>query len=265
LLYIFAGASVGFIVGITGIGGGALMTPLLMLFGFPAPVAVGTDLMYAGLTKAGGVISHHRHKTIQWKLAGLLAAGSLPAALITGYFLDSAFTHSDSYESLLSNTLGIMLILTATVLFSRSALTRYKTKQKQVLAPEINSANKNMLTNSRAIISIILGAILGVLVTLSSVGAGAIGTAILLMLYPALKSKEVVGTDIAHAVPLTLIGGFVHMNLGNVDFLLLGSLLIGSLPAIHLGSKVSTKLPDNILQPLLACLLLGLGIKYAFF
>lgn len=236
------------------------MTPLLMLFGFPAPVAVGTDLMYAGLTKAGGVISHHKHRTIQWKLTGLLAAGSLPAALLTGFFLDQSFTHSENYESLLSNSLGIMLILTAMVLFSRRALSRYKSSK--------NGRRKRasaFLAHHNKVITVVLGAILGVLVTLSSVGAGAIGTAILLLLYPALKSNQVVGTDIAHAVPLTLLGGFVHMNLGNVNFYLLGSLLVGSLPAIHLGTKLSAKLPDQMLQPLLACLLLGLGTKYAFF
>lgn len=236
------------------------MTPLLMLFGFPAPVAVGTDLMYAGLTKAGGVISHHKHKTIQWRLTGLLAAGSLPAALLTGFFLDNSFTHSEHYESLLSNSLGVMLILTGLVLFSRRALSRYKvskTGKRQKIS--------NFLTQHSKVITVFLGAILGVLVTLSSVGAGAIGTAILLLLYPALKSNQVVGTDIAHAVPLTLLGGFVHMNLGNVNFYLLGSLLIGSLPAIHLGAKMSTKLPEQMLQPLLGSLLLGLGIKYAFF
>jgi uncharacterized membrane protein YfcA len=254
LLYILAGAAVGFIVGITGIGGGALMTPLLLLFGFPPNIAVGTDLMYASITKASGVISHHRQKHVEWKLVKLLAMGSLPAALITGYSLQSVFEDSDSYEALIKSSLGIMLLLTSFVVIFRKRLQLFTLKSK--------SQNSD---RSRDIITVSMGVVLGVLVTLTSVGAGAIGTAVLMLLYPALRSSNIVGTDIAHAVPLTACAGFVHMLLGNVDFALLFALLVGSIPAIQLGSKVSHHLPDSVLTPLLASILFFLGAKYAFF
>jgi uncharacterized membrane protein YfcA len=254
LLYILAGASVGFIVGITGIGGGALMTPLLLLFGFPPNIAVGTDLMYASITKASGVISHHRQKHVEWKLVKLLAMGSLPAALITGYSLQNVFADSESYEALIKNSLGVMLLLTAFVVIFRKQLQRFTLRKKS------QSSDK-----ARDITTFVMGIVLGILVTLTSVGAGAIGTAVLMLLYPALRSTNIVGTDIAHAVPLTACAGLVHMALGNVDFELLFALLIGSIPAIQLGSKVSHHLPDSVLKPLLASILLFLGAKYAFF
>lgn len=254
LLYILAGASVGFIVGITGIGGGALMTPLLLLFGFPPNIAVGTDLMYASLTKASGVISHHKQKHVEWKLVKLLAFGSIPAALITGYSLQSLFTDSENYEVLIKNSLGFMLLMTAVVVIFRKQLQRFTLRNK--------SSNNEQ---ARDFLTLFMGIVLGVLVTLTSVGAGAIGTAVLMLIYPALRSSHVVGTDIAHAVPLTACAGLVHMALGNVDFGLLFALLIGSIPAIQLGSKVSHHLPENVLKPLLASILFFLGAKYAFF
>lgn len=254
LLYILAGASVGFIVGITGIGGGALMTPLLLLFGFPPNIAVGTDLMYASLTKASGVYSHHKQKHVEWKLVKLLALGSIPAALITGYTLQNVFEDSTSYEALLKNSLGFMLLLTSFVVIFRKQLQRITLRSKS-----------NHAGNTRDVLTLIMGIVLGILVTLTSVGAGAIGTAVLMLLYPALRSSHVVGTDIAHAVPLTACAGLVHMALGNVDLGLLVALLIGSIPAIQLGSKVSHNLPDSVLKPLLASILFFLGAKYAFF
>lgn len=254
LLYIAAGAAVGFIVGITGIGGGALMTPLLLLFGFPPQIAVGTDLMYAGLTKAGGALSHHRQGHVRWDVVRRLAAGSIPAALLTGLSLKYLFTHPDHYASLLSNALGIMLLLTAASILCR------KTIQRQTA----RISNPSM-TRYRPHCTVIMGVFLGVFVTLSSVGAGAIGTAILILLYPALRSTNVVGTDIAHAVPLTLCAGLMHVYLGNVDFYLLGALLIGSLPAINVGSRLSKHMPESVLRPVLASLLMALGAKYAFF
>lgn len=254
LLYIGAGALVGLIVGITGIGGGALMTPLLLMFGFSPHIAVGTDLMYASLTKAGGAISHHRQGHVQWPLVKLLACGSLPAALLTGLVLHSLFQESEDYAHLLSNALGIMLLLTALVIIGRGQL--------QKLAMRYSNGG---LSQWRSPATLAMGVFLGVFVTLSSVGAGAIGTAILMLLYPALRSTSVVGTDIAHAVPLTLAAGLIHMYLGHVDFYLLGALLIGSLPAIHLGSLLSRQVPEPVLRPLLATILFGIGARYAFF
>jgi uncharacterized membrane protein YfcA len=254
LLYIVAGAAVGFIVGITGIGGGALMTPLLLLFGFPPNIAVGTDLMYASITKASGVYSHHKQKHVEWKLVKLLALGSIPAALITGYSLQNLFSDSAGYEALIKNSLGFMLLLTAFVVIFRKQIQRFTIRSQ--------SASNEKL---RDFLTVAMGIVLGILVTLTSVGAGAIGTAVLMLLYPALRSSHIVGTDIAHAVPLTAAAGLVHMSLGNVDFGLLFALLVGSIPAIQLGSKVSHHLPDGVLKPLLASILFFLGAKYAFF
>jgi uncharacterized membrane protein YfcA len=256
LLYIFAGAVVGLAVGITGVGGGSLMTPLLLMFGFPPNVAIGTDLLYAAITKSGGVISHQQQKNIQWPLVFKLAVGSLPAAIVTSIALHYFFDNADEYSHLLTTVLGFMLLLTSCVLFFRQHLKNNTQQNSDVLV----SAHRHS-----SILTIIMGGVLGVLVTLSSVGAGPIGAAILMTLYPHLPSHKVVGGDIAHAVPLTFIAGFAHLLLGNVDFALLGSLLIGSLPAIHLGAQLSRRIPNKLLQPILASVLMVLGLKFAFF
>lgn len=256
LLYILAGAVVGLAVGITGVGGGSLMTPLLLMFGFPPNVAIGTDLLYAAITKSGGVISHQQQKNIQWPLVIKLATGSLPAAIVTSVFLHYFFDDADDYSHILTSALGIMLLLTSCVIFFRQ---RLKPKDKQK-SPFIDFTQQHASS-----FTIFMGVILGIFVTLSSVGAGAIGAAILMMLYPHLPTHKVVGVDIAHAVPLTFIAGFAHLLLGNVDFALLGSLLIGSLPAIYVGARLSRRIPNNVLQPILASVLMGLGLKFVFF
>lgn len=254
LLYIFAGAAVGLAVGITGVGGGSLMTPLLILFGFPYNVAIGTDLLYAAVTKAGGVVAHQRKGNIRWDIVKRMALGSLPSAIVTALLLKTVFTNSGDYEHLLTSSLGVMLILTSIVLLFKSKL--------QPLA----SPTEGRTTLKTKIITVCMGVFLGIFVTLSSVGAGAIGTAILLVFYPTLKAHHIVGSDIAHAVPLTLIAGLGHLIfLGNVDFVLLGCLLIGSLPAVSLGTRLGAKLPSHLLQPVLAGILMILGVKFAIF
>ncbi len=256
LFYIVAGAGVGLAVGITGVGGGSLMTPLLIMFGIPYHVAIGTDLLYAGITKAGGVISHQKMKSINWRVVRVLASGSIPASIATAYFLDSVFNSSNDYKQLLTTSLGIMLIITAVVLLLKS----------RIQDTAAHEAPDNWTQRHHSGLTFIMGLILGVFVTLSSVGAGAIGTAILLILYPRLPALHIVGTDIAHAVPLTLIAGLGHLIfLGNVDFQLLGCLLIGSLPAVVIGSRLGARLPNNVLQPILATILLGLGVKFVLF
>ncbi len=257
-IYIASGALVGLLVGITGVGGGSLMTPLLILMGIDYRVAIGTDLLYAAFTKAGGSISHARLGNVNWRLVSFLAAGSIPASLLTAYLLEAVFNGEKDYSSILTTSLGIMLILTALVLLFRRRL-----RDDAQHAPGPISA----FTQKHAIpITVIAGVFLGVFVTLSSVGAGAFCAALLMVLYPKLKALNIVGTDIAHAVPLTLIAGMSHwLMLGNVDFKLLAGLLIGSLPAVHLGSQLSTRIPNSILQPLLATILLGLGIKFSLF
>jgi len=256
LLYILAGASVGIAVGITGVGGGSLMTPLLLMFGFPPNVAIGTDLLYAAITKSSGIVAHHKKGNVDWRIAKRMALGSIPAAIVTSIMLKLFFSDASDYAHILTFSLGIMLVLTSFVLFFRNKL-----KERA----ENNLGIMGLANRYPVPFTIIMGFIIGVFVTLSSVGAGAIGAAVLMSLYPHLPSHRVVGIDIAHAVPLTFIAGIAHLWLGNVDFMLLFCLLIGSLPAIHLGAQIGTKIPNKILQPLLASILMGIGIKYVFF
>ncbi|WBA79493.1 sulfite exporter TauE/SafE family protein [Endozoicomonas sp. GU-1] len=253
LTYIATGAGVGFAVGLTGIGGGSLMTPLLLMFGFPAHIAIGTDLMYAAITKSTGVIVHHRQKSIDWTLVKTLCAGSLPATVLTIVLLKFFFDRSADYSPILTLCLGIMLTLTALSLFMSPFLKRRQLSRVSMIPKKYQTP-----------LTFIAGIFLGVLVTLSSVGAGALGTAAIVLLYPLLKPVKVVGSDLAHAVPLTLLAGFGHIWLGNVDFVLLGSLLIGSIPAIYVGTRVGMKLPDTFMRIILAIILLGLGLKYLF-
>lgn len=254
LLYILAGGSVGFVVGVTGVGGGSFMTPLLLAFGFQPAVAVGTDLLYAAITKAGGVLSHQKQNTIQWTIVRKLCYGSIPATLLTLGVLNYLQREGISYQHILTKTLGVMLIITSVVLLLRSFLIKNR--------PVVLESSESTLKVTFA--TVIMGFALGVLVTLSSVGAGALGAAILLTLYPRLSMIKIIATDIAHAVPLTFIAGIGHMKLGHVDFTLLGALLIGSLPAIWLGTKVANRLPEKIMQPLMAIILLLIGLSYTF-
>lgn len=256
VFYILAGAVVGIAVGVTGIGGGSLMTPLLLMFGFPPNVAIGTDLLYAAITKSSGIVAHHKKGNVDWTIVRRMAFGSIPAAVITSIILKFYFTDADEYTHILTFSLGIMLVVTSFVIFFRNRLK----KQAEENWGIIGLAHRNPV-----IFTVLMGFIIGTFVTLSSVGAGAIGAAVLMTLYPHLPSHRIVGVDIAHAVPLTFIAGIAHLWLGNVDFLLLACLLLGSLPAIHLGTLIGSKIPNTVLQPILAFLLMGIGIKYVFF
>ncbi|MEL0638445.1 sulfite exporter TauE/SafE family protein [Marinomonas sp. TI.3.20] len=248
--YIFAGAAVGLAVGITGVGGGSLMTPLLLLFGFPPHIAIGTDLMYAGIAKSTGVYLHAKRGNVNWKIVGAMTAGSLPASFITVLAL-SQFEKPDYYQQILTGTLGVMLLTTAlAIIFREKLLSRFDFQM-----PEARSLR----------VIFFCGIILGILVTLTSVGAGALGTAIMMVLFPVMRAKNIVGTDLAHAVPLTLVAGLGHVFLGNVDYTLLAGLLIGSIPAIYLGTQISTYVPNKVLQPILASALMVFGLKYLFF
>lgn len=259
LLHIAAGAGVGFAIGLTGVGGGSLMTPLLLLFGYPAPVAIGTDLLYAAITKAGGAVSHHRAGNVDWHIVGLLAAGSIPVSILLHLWLiNSSFQESPGFESLLTISLGVMLIITAIILISRDKLRALATREQP-------RRLMHSLHQHRPAATFSMGLLLGACVTLSSVGAGAFGAAILLTLYARTSAVRIIGTDIAHAVPLTLIAGLGYLLAGYVDLLLLVSLLVGSLPAIHLGSRISNQVPEKVLQRLLTLILLGLGVYYAIF
>ncbi len=258
LLHILAGATVGFAIGLTGVGGGSLMTPLLLVFGYPPPVAIGTDLLYAAITKAGGAISHHRRANVSWTIVMRLAAGSIPVSILLHWLLlDSSFQESPAFESILTRSLGIMLITTATILIFRDKLRKSAIEEKPRLVMKA-------IHDNRPLVTWLMGLLLGVCVTLSSVGAGAFGAAILLTIYSATPAARIIGTDIAHAVPLTFIAGMGYLFAGFVDLMLLLSLLIGSLPAISIGSRISSQVPELLLQRILTLILLSLGAYYSF-
>ena len=254
-----SGFAVGVLVGLTGVGGGSLMTPLLvLLFGFKPATAVGTDLLYAAITKSGGSWVHHRHDNIDWGITGRLALGSVPAAGLTVLLLAQLGVQGhggrDATEGLISVVLGVALLLTAASLIFRQRLLNHAKRR---------TASADFQKRVAAF-TILVGAILGVLVTISSVGAGALGVTALTFLYPQLATRRIVGSDIAHAVPLTLVAGLGHWWLGTVDVVLLVSLLIGSLPGIALGAHFAAKVPERALRGLLASVLLLVGGKLIF-
>ena len=252
-LFSLAGFVVGMLVGITGVGGGSLMTPLLvLLFGFPPSVAVGTDLLYAAVTKAGGTLVHNWNGTVDWRLVGRLAAGSLPATLLTLAALKFFGLRNPGTAHLITTILGFALILTAVSLLFRRTLQSYLAK-----------FTENLPEQAIGRLTVGLGAFLGFLVSISSVGAGAIGATVLILLYPKLPMARIVGSDIAHAVPLTLIAGLGHWALGSIDWMLLISLLAGSLPGIAIGSQLAAYVPDRLLRTILASTLAVVGLRLA--
>ncbi|RIZ69006.1 MAG: sulfite exporter TauE/SafE family protein [Methylococcales bacterium] len=262
--YTLSGFAVGILVGITGVGGGSLMTPLLVfLFGFNPAVAVGTDLLFAAITKTGGVWVHHgKHGSVDWKIVGWMALGSIPFAVTTLFVLKYYLSVGKEITGTITFALGIALILTACALLIRSILLNRAKNIKPIDDEHSNPQNAARFKHLQIPATVIIGAILGVLVTLSSVGAGALGTVALLFLYPGMTTVKIVGTDLAHAIPLTAVAGIGHLSLGNVDGVLLGSLLIGSLPGIWIGSHLSAKIPEKYLRPVLATILLLIGFKF---
>lgn len=244
--YPLSGFVVGTIVGLTGVGGGALMTPLLVLMFSVAPAtAVGTDLLYAAVTKGAGTAVHARNGSVEWRIVRRLALGSLPAAALTLLAVSHLDLPGWAGTRLLSGLLALALVLTAVALFLRPRLQAIGAR-----SPERGAAA-----------TVAVGALLGVLVSLTSVGAGALGVAGLFFLYPRLPAVRIVGADIAHAVPLTLLAGLGHWWMGSVDWNLLGALLLGSLPGIALGSQLASRLPERVLRPALATLLAAVAGK----
>jgi len=252
--YALSGLLVGTLVGLTGVGGGSLMTPLLvMLFGINPATAVGTDLLFASITKSTGVAVHGFHGSIDWKVVRRLATGSIPATAATLFILHQ-LGHNDrnGTHTVVTTVLGIALLLTAiSLVFRKQILTR--------LAPVIEGLDDH----TRHILTVALGLFLGVFVSISSVGAGAIGVTVLLLLYPTLPLVRIVGSDIAHAVPLTLVAGIGHWLLGSVDLVILASLLIGSIPGITISSHLAGRVPEQILRPVLAATLALVGFRLA--
>ena len=250
-LYSLSGFAVGMLVGMTGVGGGSLMTPvLILLFGIHPATAVGTDLLYAAATKTGGTVVHGLHKTVDWLVVRRLATGSVPMTALTLFVLSELGIKGDAATQLITGVLSCALFFTAAALIFRKQVSAFYRARIGELDPR-----------RTARLTIAMGAVLGVLVSISSVGAGAIGVTALILLYPKLPTARIVGSDIAHAVPLTLVAGIGHWMLGSIDWLLLGSLLLGSLPGIVIGSYVSAQVPDAALRFLLAATLIVVGSR----
>lgn len=249
-----AGLAVGLLVGLTGVGGGALMTPILvLLFGHAPSVAVGTDLWFAALTKAAGGALHHGRGTVDWQVLRRLWLGSLPAALLTLSWL-----HLSGFDKLhhggLLVALGGVLLLTALAMLFKNRIHAY--------GQGLRTQTPDAFVRAQPGLTVAAGAVLGFLVTLTSVGAGALGTVMLVYLYPRrLTPARLVGTDILHAVPLTVVAGTGHLLLGNVNLMLLGGLLLGSIPGVLLGSHFSSRAPDRLLRPTIAAVLALVGVK----
>ena len=252
-LYIASGFGVGLLVGLTGLGGGSLMTPvLILLFGIHPTTAVGTDLLYAAATKTGGSLVHGWARTIYWPAVLRLASGSIPASILTLVALHQLALDSNSARSLVNLVLCLALLLAAgSLIFRNAIMKRYRRRLEGVDAR----------TTARA--TILVGAMLGVLVSISSVGAGAVGVTALLLLYPQVPMARIIGSDIAHAVPLTLVAGIGHWVMGAIDWHLMGVLLLGSLPGIVIGSYCVVRVPETALRLVLAVTLVVVAVKLA--
>ena len=253
-LYAISGFGVGFLVGMTGVGGGSLMTPLLiLLFGVHPETAVGTDLLYAAATKTGGSLVHGIARSIDWRIVRHLAFGSIPATIVTLFALSYMNLNSEAARSLITIVLcGALFVTAGLLIFRNTILAMYRTHLI------------GLDPHNTTVVTVIVGALLGVLVSISSVGAGAIGVMALVILYPKLPIARIVGSDIAHAVPLTLIAGVGHWMIGAVDWHIIGSLLVGSLPGIFLASYFAVRVPETALRMLLALTLLVVASKLAF-
>jgi hypothetical protein len=251
--YAIAGFLVGALVGVTGVGGGSIMTPILIvLFGVSPATAVGTDLLFAAATKTVGSLVHGFNRTIDWRVVRRLATGSIPATALALMVLSGLDLRTGGARDIITAVLSIALLLTAGALIARNRI--FSIYERRI--DDLNDRSIARLT-------IAMGAILGILVTFSSVGAGAIGATALVLLYPRLSIARIVGSDIAHAVPLTLVAGLGHGAMGSVDLHTLVSLLAGSLPGIFVGSSISARVPETALRYVLAAVLMIAGSKLA--
>ncbi|HEY5048559.1 MAG TPA: sulfite exporter TauE/SafE family protein [Rhizomicrobium sp.] len=253
-LYVLSGLIVGVLVGMTGVAGGSLMTPvLILLFDIHPVTAVGTDLLYASVTKTGGTLVHNYNGTVDWRVASRLAMGSVPMTALTIWLLYVLDVRGDATHVIVTKVLGVALFLTALSLIFRTSVMNIYERRVGVL-------DKKLVRN----LTIAMGALLGLLVTISSVGAGAIGVTALMLLYPSMPTARIVGSNIAHAVPLTLLAGLGHWMIGSIDFSILGSLLVGSIPGTIAGSFVAPRVPDPALRFTLATLLIVVCARFWF-
>jgi uncharacterized protein len=252
-LYSATGFAVGVLVGLTGVGGGSLMTPvLILLFGIHPATAVGTDLLYASVTKTAGSAVHGFNRSIDWRVVRRLATGSVPMTVVTILALSQVGINSPMVREVITAVLTVALFVTAAALvFRKTIIARYAARVSAMPERQIG------------IITVIVGAVLGVLVSITSVGAGAIGVTALILLYPRIPTRRIVGSDIAHAVPLTLAAGIGHWFLGSINVEVLVSLLVGSVPGIVIGSYAALRIPETALRLVLAGTLVIVATKLA--
>ena len=255
LSFVLSGFLVGTLVGLTGVGGGSLMTPLLaLLFGVPPTVAVGTDLAFASITKTAGTVAHKARGTVNWQIVRLLSLGALPAAIIATLGLNYFGTLNKEIGQIIRYTIAASVLLTVVALLFKRRMLNWIT----------NHPEKQLQGRTLQMTTVLCGLVLGILVTVSSIGAGAIGATLIVLLYPRLTAAEIVGTDIAYAVPLTAIAALGHWWLGSINWDLLGTLLIGSIPGIILGSVAARAVPERILRYLLATTLTLVAARLIF-
>lgn len=263
--FILAGVLVGFCVGITGVGGGSLMTPILIsLFKIEPHIAIGTDLLYAAISKFCGSIVHAKKTNIVWPIVLWLAVGSIPASLATHWVLENYLSQSASYKGILTMVLGFMLTLTGISIVFRGSIEKFfrKFRQNESLELTEDLANIHLRAKEKRVYIVVMGIVLGIFVTLSSVGAGAFGIMALVLMFPHLPMIRIIGSDVVHAVLLTLVAGLGHLSSGNVDLHLLGWLLVGSIPAIIIGTLISSRLPERMIRKILGITLFALGLNF---
>ncbi|MFZ0023613.1 sulfite exporter TauE/SafE family protein [Acinetobacter sp.] len=263
--FILAGVLVGFCVGVTGVGGGSLMTPILIsLFRIEPHIAIGTDLLYAAISKFCGSFVHAKKMNIVWPIVIWLAVGSIPASFATHWVLDNYLSQSTHYKAVLTMVLGFMLTITGlSILFRTQIENLFNKYRKQELPDMTQDLEKVKLqAKEKRVAIIIMGIILGIFVTLSSVGAGAFGIMALVVMFPNLPMIRIIGSDVVHAVLLTLVAGLGHMSSGNVDFMLLMWLLVGSIPAIIVGTLLSSRMPEKLIRKILGITLFALGVNF---
>jgi uncharacterized membrane protein YfcA len=251
---ILAGFGVGAAVGMTGVGGGSLMTPILvLLFGYAPVTAVGTDLWFAAITKIVGGTLHQRRGTVDWEVMRRLSLGSTPAAIATMTWMHFTGT-GQSRQGLIVHALGLVLLLTAIVMLARRKL--------QAVGERLRTGTPDAFKRVQPPLTVLAGAILGVLVSLTSVGAGALGTVMLLYLYPLrMTPSRLVGTDIVHAIPLTVVAGTGYLLMGDVDLPLLGNLLLGSIPGVIVGTAIASRAPEKFTRAAIALILAGVSSR----
>lgn len=261
LEFILAGVLVGFCVGITGVGGGSLMTPILIgLFRIEPHIAIGTDLLYAAISKFCGSIVHAQKLNIVWPIVIWLAIGSIPASFATTWVLEHHLSQSTHYKAVLTMVLGFMLTLTGISIVFRTQIERFFNRFRNT--DHVKQESEQHAIQTKRLYIIIMGVILGIFVTLSSVGAGAFGIMALVIMFPNLPMIRIIGSDVVHAVLLTLVAGLGHMTSGNVDFTLLMWLLVGSIPAIIIGTLISSHMPERFIRKILGITLFALGINF---